>query len=240
MRILALETSAKAVSCALLEDGKRLAFSFQNSGLTHSRTLMPMVDDMLRNCECDKHSIDVIACAVGPGSFTGLRIGIAAAKGLAWGLEKPCAGVSTLLAMAAQMEKTDDIVVAVMDARRNQFYNAVFDCSSGEPRRLCEDRAIDINELADELEKLGKSVLLVGDGAQLCCELLSKRGAAFPFRIAGEDHRWQSAWGVALCAYEMAKKGELVSAEALTPVYLRLSQAERERLERLEREGKTE
>ncbi len=240
MKILALETSAKAVSCALYEDGRRLAFSFQNSGLTHSRTLMPMVDDMLRNCECDKKSVDVIACSAGPGSFTGLRIGIAAAKGLAWGLEKPCAGVSTLFAMAAQTGRTEETVVAVMDARRNQFYNAVFDCSAGEPRRLCEDRAIDINELADELEKLGKSVLLVGDGAQLCCELLSKRGASFPYRIADEDHRWQSAWGVALAAAKMAEEGKLVSAEELTPVYLRLSQAERERLERLEREGKTE
>ena len=161
MKILALETSAKAVSCALYDNGKRLAFSFQNSGLTHSCTLMPMVDDMLRNCGCDKKSLDVIACAAGPGSFTGLRIGIAAAKGLAWGLEKPCAGVSTLEAMAAQLSRTDETVVAVMDARRNQFYNAVFDCSTDEPRRLCEDRAIDINELADELEAQGKSVCLL-------------------------------------------------------------------------------
>ena len=240
MKILALETSAKAVSCALYDNGKRLAFSFQNSGLTHSCTLMPMVDDMLRNCGCDKKSLDVIACAAGPGSFTGLRIGIAAAKGLAWGLEKPCAGVSTLEAMAAQLSRTDETVVAVMDARRNQFYNAVFDCSTDEPRRICEDRAIDINELADELEAQGKSVCLVGDGAELCYELLTKKGASFPFRIAAEDHRWQSAWGVALCAAKMAEEGKLVSAEELTPVYLRLSQAERERMERLEREGKTE
>ena len=230
MKILALETSAKAVSCALYEDGKRLAFSFQNSGLTHSCTLMPMVDDMLRNCECDKHSIDVIACAAGPGSFTGLRIGIAATKGLAWGLEKPCAGVSTLEAMAAQMGGTMDTVVAVMDARRNQVYNALFRAEGGALTRLTEDRAIALEELGKDLENEKNPVFLVGDGSNLCYNTLKE---ALPNLVLPPEHRMhQRAAGVGLVAAEMIARGEPGDAATLEPNYLRLSQAERERLAR--------
>ncbi len=230
MKILALESSAKAVSCALWSDGLQMAFAYQNSGLTHSRTLMPMVSDMLKNADATPDSVDVIACARGPGSFTGLRIGVAAAKGLAWAGELPCAGVSTLEAMAAQSSDMPGIVVAVMDARRGQFYNAIFDCSGGKPVRLCEDRAIDSGELAQELLGYKKTIFLVGDGAELCYTISKNVGVCV--NIAPQGRRWQSAWGVALCAADMVERDELCSAAALTPIYLRLSQAERERLEK--------
>ena len=231
MKILALETSSKAVSCALWADGVCAAFSYQNSGLTHSRTLMPMISNMLGSAETPLDRVDVIACSRGPGSFTGLRIGVAAAKGMAWARDLPCAGVSTLEAMAAQSAAVPGIVAAVMDARRNQFYNALFDCSGTVHVRLCEDRAVGIDDLKKELIRMGKPVFLVGDGAELCYTMM--KDVEISVTLAAEGHRWQTAWGVALCAAAMAQRGELTTAAALTPVYLRLPQAERERLEKL-------
>ena len=234
MKILALESSAKAVSCALWSDGARVALAYQNSGLTHSRTLMPMVSDMLKNADVSLGSVDVVACAKGPGSFTGLRIGVAAAKGIAWASDLPVAGVSTLEAMAAQSSDMPGIVVCVMDARRGQFYNAIFDCSGGKPVRLCEDRAIGSDALAQELSSYKKAIFLVGDGAELCYTISKNVGVCV--NLAPEGRRWQTAWGVALCAAEMVQRDELCSAAALTPVYLRMSQAERERSDRTAQE----
>lgn len=231
MKILAFETSAKAVSCALAEDGAIIASAYQNSGLTHSRTLMPMVSDMLKNAELTLDCVDVMACAVGPGSFTGLRIGVAAAKGIAWARELPCAAVSTLEAMAMGAACFEGIVAPVMDARRNQFYNALFEVHEGGITRLTPDKAIDVNELAKELEKTEKTVFLVGDGASLCYNMVKE--SCKNVRLAPEINRWQRAEGVALCAFKMAERGELTAAGQMNPVYLRLSQAERERLERL-------
>ena len=131
MRILALETSAGSVSAAVTEDGAVLAYSYQHTGLTHSRTLLPMVDAMLQNAELSLHSVDLFAAAAGPGSFTGLRIGVSALKGLAWAEDKPCVGVSTLLAMARNLAHTDALLVCAMDARRNQIYNALFEARRG-------------------------------------------------------------------------------------------------------------
>ena len=131
-----------------------MAQSFQNNGLTHSRTLMPMVRDMLENCGAALEEVDVIAVAAGPGSFTGLRIGVATAKGLAWPGDKPCAGVSTLEAMAWTVAHMGGDLCPVMDARRHQVYNARFRCEEGRPVRLTGDRAISLEELGAELEKL--------------------------------------------------------------------------------------
>lgn len=234
MKILALETSAVAVSAAVCEDGKLLAQSFQDSGLTHSRTLMPMVRDMLKNSDLTLADMDVIAAAVGPGSFTGLRIGIAAAKGLAWAAEKPCAAVSTLKAMAWQVAHMDGIIVPVMDARRHQYYNALFEGGSGEPVRRTEDRAIGTEELLEELRREKKRKILVGDGAHLCytdCERAGIDAVMAPPQLL-----FQSAWGVAREALELAERGELVTGAELEPRYHRLSQAERERMEK-ERAG---
>jgi len=228
VKILALETSAKSVSAAVTEDGALLAYTYQNTGLTHSRTLMPLVDGMLKNSGLTVEQMDLIAVAAGPGSFTGLRIGVSAAKGLAWTLEKPCCGVSTLEAMAQNLRHMDATVICAMDARRSQVYNALFTARDGQLIRRTPDRAIGLEQLADELKNDEKKKIVVGDGAKLCYTYLAEHG--IPCSLAPEALRMQSAVGVAQAAAEMAARGETVSARDLTPNYLRLSQAERERL----------
>lgn len=228
MKILALETSAVAASAAVCEDEELIAQSFQRTGLTHSATLMPMVETMLKNAGISLDDIDLIAVAAGPGSFTGLRIGVSAAKGLAWPTNKPCAGVSTLEAMAWQLCGMDGIVCAAMDARRQQVYNALFDLSGGKPVRISPDRAISLDELQAELADTEKTQIMVGDGAHLCYNAFQKCG--YPVRMAPPHLRYQTAWGVARCALEQAHEGKLTDAAGLIPNYHRLSQAERERL----------
>lgn len=230
MKILAFESTAKAASVALCEDDRLIAQSFQNSGLTHSATLMPMADAMLEHCGVPLREVDCFAVADGPGSFTGLRIGISAVKGLAWGTEKPCAGVSTLEAMAWNLAHMDAILVCCMDARRKQVYNALFRAHHGSLERLTEDRAISLEELCEELSRMEGPKITVGDGAHLCTAECEIRG--IPVMQAPPHLLHQSAWGVARGAVERIRAGALVSGEALTANYLRLSQAERERLER--------
>ena len=226
MKILALESSAKAASCAVLSDGELLASAWQATGLTHSRTLLPMVEDMLNNSELSVQEIDAVAVAAGPGSFTGLRIGIAAVKGLAWAAEKPCIPVSTLEAMAWPLAHLEGNIICAMDARRQQIYNAVFLAEVGELTRLREDRAVSLEEAAADVGEMDGPMTIVGDGAGLCFDFLTARGVEC--RLAPVHLRQQSAVGVARAAWR--RRGENLSAQELTPVYLRLSQAERERL----------
>ena len=228
MKILALESSAKAASCAVLADGELLASAWQAAGLTHSRTLLPMVEGMLKNSELTMEAMDAVAVAAGPGSFTGLRIGIAAVKGLAWAAEKPCIPVSTLEAMAWPLAHLEGSIVCAMDARRQQIYNAVFLADSGALERLREDRALSLEEAAAGLAGLDGPMTIVGDGAQMCFDFFTARG--IDCRLAPVHLRLQSAAGVALAAWR--RRTETVSAQELMPVYLRLSQAERERLAR--------
>ena len=228
MKILALETSAKAVSAAVSENGRILASGYQDTGLTHSRTLMPIVEHILKNTDLKLSDMDAIAVAVGPGSFTGIRIGVSAAKGLAFSVDKPAVGVSTLAAMARNAAFFDGLIVCAMDARRSQVYNAVFAAEGGQLTRLTPDRAIALSQLAEELQGDPRPKLVVGDGAALCSGFLSEAG--IPCRMAPAQLVMQNAVGVALAAEEMAARGETVSARDLVPVYLRLSQAERERL----------
>ncbi|MCI8869323.1 MAG: tRNA (adenosine(37)-N6)-threonylcarbamoyltransferase complex dimerization subunit type 1 TsaB [Lawsonibacter sp.] len=231
MKILALESSAAACSAALCEDGTLIAQSWQCSGLTHSRTLLPMVTDMLKNCGVPLSQAEVIAVAAGPGSFTGVRIGVSAAKGLAWAGDRPCAPCSTLESMAWPLAHLEDrVIVCAMDARRSQVYNALFLARGGALERLCPDRAVSLEELGEELKKIEKAKIVVGDGANLCYNTLQQQGVSLT--LAPEHLRMQSAWGVARAAAELVRRGGLVPAQELTPVYLRLSQAERERLER--------
>lgn len=230
MKILALETSAKSVSAAVVENGAVLASAYQNTGLTHSRTLMPLVDGMLKAAELPLENVDLIAVAQGPGSFTGLRIGVAAAKGLAWAKDLPCCGVSTLVAMAQNLRHLDGEIICAMDARRNQVYNAVFEAKDGRLTRLSEDRAIGLAQLAEEVKNRSSTKIIVGDGAHLCYNYFLEAG--IPCRMAPVQLRMQNAVGVALAAEELAAEGKTVSAHQLVPVYLRLSQAERERLAR--------
>jgi len=231
MMILALESSATACSVALTRDGELIAQAYQHSGLTHSRTLLPMVDSVLNSCGESMDHVDVVAVAAGPGSFTGLRIGVATAKGLAWPDDKDCAPCSTLESMAwplAHME--GKVIVCAMDARRSQVYNAIFLAEGGKLRRLSPDRAISLSELAQELKNIENEKIVVGDGARLCYNVMTELGIGLT--LAPEHLRMQSGWGVVRAAMELAGQGKLVKSAQLNAVYHRLSQAERERLEK--------
>ena len=233
MLMLAFESSAKPASVALFRDGELIAQYSQYTSLTHSRTLLPMAEALLKNCEVAPGDVDLYGVAHGPGSFTGIRIGVSTVKGLAWASGKPCIGVSTLEAMAWNGVSRGGIICPVMDARRSQVYNALFEIKAGKPERLCEDRPISLEELSSELKTYSSPVFLTGDGASLTAEYLSNVG--IPFALAPDNLIWQSAWGVGMTA--LGK--EPGDADSLKPVYLRLSQAERERLERLGQSGKT-
>jgi len=228
--ILAFESSAKAASVALLEGGTLLGESYQNTGLTHSQTLLPMADSLLTACGKTKDDITDVAVAAGPGSFTGVRIGVAAAKGFAWGRRLPCYGVSTLEAMARSSGITEGTVVCAMDARRSQVYTATFEASGGNLRRITDDRAISVEDLGKDLENSTNFIFLVGDGANLCYNIL--KGKLPLLRLLPEHRVHQRASGVALAAAAAIERGEAGDGAALVPNYIRLSQAERERLAR--------
>ena len=222
MLILAFESSAKAAGVALLKDGDLLAQSMQISGLTHSQTLLPMAEDLLKNTGIAFEDIDRFAVAHGPGSFTGIRIGIATVKGMAWASDKDCVGVSTLEAMAYNGISAGGIICCCMDARRSQIYNAKFRFEDGKLIRLCEDRAIALSELEPD-----EDMFLVGDGASITADYLREQNISF--RLAPPYLLHQTAYGVG----KAAEGKTAVKSGDILPVYLRLSQAERERQERL-------
>lgn len=229
MRILALETSAKACSAAVTEDGEVIGSSFLCTGLTHSRVLMPMVQSMLETAGLKVDDCDAVAVAVGPGSFTGIRIGIAAAKGLAFAANKPAVGISTLEAMATGVSCMDGLIVCAMDARRAQVYNAVFSARDGVLTRLTPDRPIALDDLREELKKDEKRKIIVGDGAHLCYTNFLKN--QIPCVMAPSHLRMQSAVSVALAAEAAMREGHSVSAQDLAPVYLRPVQIGRKKSE---------
>ena len=234
MKILAFETSAKAASVALLDNGKLLGENYQNTGLTHSQTLMVMAEDLLKTAGLTAQNVDAVAVAAGPGSFTGVRIGVAAAKGFAWGRGIPCYGVSTLEAMARNMGIWQGYVVPAMDARRSQVYTAIFHAEQGVLTRMEEDMAISLAELGEKIKNFSEPVFLVGDGALLCYNTLLEEVNGL---ILPPEHRMhQRAAGVALAAQALADAGDPGNGAELTPNYLRLSQAERERAARENRE----
>lgn len=225
MRILALETSAKACSAAVTEDGRVVASAFQCTGLTHSRTLMPMVEAMLHNAELRAADCDAVAVAHGPGSFTGIRIGVAAAKGLAFSIEKPVVGVSTLEAMAVGCAGMEGLILCAMDARRQQVYNAVFTSDGRDLVRQSPDRPIALADLAEEVKNCGKQKIIVGDGALLCYNFLLEH--EIPCVLAPPHLLQQSAVFVALAAERSVRAGQTQTPQELMPVYLRAAQADR-------------
>ncbi len=230
MKILALETAAKAVSAAITEDGKVLAAGYQDTGLTHSATLMPIVEGLFRNTGLAPVDVDVVAVSAGPGSFTGVRIGVSAAKGIAFAVEKPAAAVSTLAALARNVAFADGLIICAMDARRQQVYNALFEAKNGILTRLTPDRAISLEDLAAELRNDPRPRRIVGDGARLCMDFMTEAGILC--RLAPPHLVMQNAVSVALEAEVLAAEGKLVTAQELAPVYLRPPQAERLRMER--------
>lgn len=224
MLILALDSSAAPASVALLEDGKILSEFYINTKQTHSQTLMPMVESVLKLTNKTLDDVTCMAVSAGPGSFTGVRIGVSCVKGLSMTRNIPCAGVSTLRAMAENARQLTGIVCAVMDARCGQVYNALFRAESGKLTRLCDDRALPIAELLEECKTFTEKVYLVGDGAELCY----KTFAAICAELLQPQLRFQRASGVAMAAQEMIENGQTVTPDALMPIYLRLPQAERE------------
>lgn len=228
MRILAVDTSAKSASAAVTENGEIKGEFFINTMLTHSETLMPMINAVLSCARVELCDIDGLAVNTGPGSFTGLRIGIAAIKGMAYAKNLPCAAVSTLESMAYNFGGGDFIACAVMDARCAQVYNALFDLSSGKPVRICDDRALSIDELAEELRTIDKTIVLVGDGAKLCYGKFSQSDIADKIVLANENIRYQRASSTAFVAQNIFDNNGAVTPDELMPQYLRMPQAQRE------------
>ena len=224
MKILAIESSAKSASVAVTEEGHLICECFVNASLTHSKTLMPMTDYALKQADIEIEQIDAFCVNTGPGSFTGIRIGVAAVKGLALCGNKPCAGISTLESIAYNFVDSDCIVCAAMDARCNQVYTALFECIDGKVRRTCEDKAVLIDELASEIAAINSTVYLAGDGAELCFN--SFKDKLPNVRLSSENRRFQRAYGVALAAVN--NKELFNDSSVLAPVYLRPPQAERE------------
>lgn len=221
--ILGIDSSAITAGCALYDGGKIVAEQFLNTRHTHSETLLPMVKSMLDGAKITLSEVDGIAVTTGPGSFTGLRIGISCVKGMCFGMDLPCVPVSTLEVVAYNFVQIDGIICACMDARCKQVYNALFRSENGVITRLCEDRAVTLAELSEELSALGGRVILAGDGAELTHEFTEKKYELAPIAL-----RFQRGSGVCLAAEGKPE----IAAAVLMPTYLRLPQAERERLAR--------
>ncbi len=223
MKTLSLDSTSVTASVAVTENGKTLAENFINNGLTHSQTLMPLVEKTIAESGASIKDIDLFAVTNGPGSFTGVRIGIASVKGMADALAKPCLAVSTLEAIAEPLKNEDCVACAVMDARCNQVYTAIFENGN----RLCEDKAVLIDELGEELKQYNKKVVFIGDGAKICYDKLC--GVLYNAEIADENIRYIHASSIGRLAEEKLKNGENTTKSAnLVPFYLRLPQAERE------------
>lgn len=226
MKILAIDTSATAASVAVMQEDKIIGEFFINTSLTHSQTLIPMAEQLLKNISLTVKDLDAVAVNAGPGSFTGVRIGVAAAKGIAFADDLPCISVSTLHSMAYNMLENDCIVCAVMDARCQQVYNALFRVNGKAVERLTDDRALSLDDLKRELERIDEKIVLVGDGTAITEKYIG--GLLSNVISAPLNKRIQTASSTAMVASEMFKDGRTMSSEELMPVYLRLPQAQRE------------
>ena len=227
MVILGVDTSAVAAGAAVLQDGKIVSDCYLNAGLTHSQTLMELIDTSLSLAGIRVADVDAFAVAHGPGSFTGIRIGVSAVKGLSFPQNTPCCGVSTLEALANCADAEDCVICPVMDARCQQVYTALFQKEDGALVRLTEDEPLMLEALAERLSAYSCKIMLIGDGTALAWDYLSQRMDHI-VRFS-EIFRFQHASGVAIAAWKKYNKQEpFCSGAELQPVYLRLSQAERE------------
>ncbi len=234
MRVLAIDSSGLVAGAAIVEDDKVLAEYTLNDKKTHSQTLLPLVDSMCRMLELDLHTLDAVAVAKGPGSFTGLRIGVSTAKGLAMALGIPVIGVPTVDALAFQMGDTDALICPMMDARRNQVYTGLYHCKNGKLTTILPQTALSAEELIGRLNRQKERVLFTGDGVPVCQEQL-KAGLTIDYTFAQPFAARQRAAALGTLSIALAKEGQAVAAEAFRPEYLRPSQAERERAEFLRR-----
>lgn len=228
MKILGLDSTGNVCTAAISEDDKLISEMTVNIGNTHSETLLPLIEQILKLSDTDIDEIELFATSIGPGSFTGVRIGAATVKGLAFGKDLPLCEVSTLEALAENLSAFDGIICPVINARRMQVYNALFSCKNGVLERLTPDRAISVEELDAELGAYTEPIYLSGDGYDIC-----KANFKVKTMNTQPKARLASGYSVCLCAMKMANNGETVSDRELSPSYLRLSQAERERNEKL-------
>ncbi|WP_343210411.1 tRNA (adenosine(37)-N6)-threonylcarbamoyltransferase complex dimerization subunit type 1 TsaB [Anaerolentibacter hominis] len=230
MKILALDSSGLVASVALTEEDNLIAEYTVNYKKTHSQTLLPMINEIVKMVEQPLEEIDAIAVACGPGSFTGLRIGSATAKGLGLALKKPLISIPTVDALAYNLFGVSDLICPLMDARRNQVYTGIYTFSGDQFQILEEERAVSLDEIAEDLNKLGRPVIFLGDGVPVYKEQLAEK-VQVPYRFAPAHQAKQRAGAVGMLAWEYYKAGRVESAAEHRPVYLRLSQAERERKE---------
>lgn len=231
MKILAIDSSGLVASVAVVTEEDVIAEYTFNYKKTHSLTLMPMIEELVERLELDLSEIDAIAAAAGPGSFTGLRIGASTAKGLAFALKKPIIGVSTVEALGYNLYHTDGLICPIMDARRDQVYTGVYEFAGEEYRTVIEEEAVELTTLAEQLNKLGKSVIFLGDGVAVYKEKLAEL-LEVPYSYAPIHLSKQRAGSVGALGMTYYKKGKYVDGKDFEPIYLRLSQAERERNER--------
>ena len=234
MKILGIDTTGQTASAALVEGDKLIAEFTMNYKLTHSQTILPMIADILERTETDKASIDCIACACGPGSFTGLRIGAATAKGFALALDKPIVAVPTLDALAYNVFETNKFICPIMDARRNQVYTGLYHCRRS-LEIVMEQCAMDMMDLIRKLNDMGERVIFLGDGVPVYREMAEKNLTVEYDFVPASNNR-QRAASVASLGMEYFRQGKTITAEEFEPDYLRKSQAEREREEREEKE----
>ena len=231
MKILAIDSSGLVASAAVVEDDKVLAEFNVNNKKNHSTTLLPMIDMLKNTLELELESLDAVAVSNGPGSFTGLRIGSATAKGIALALDKPIVEISSLEAMAFQLFGTEKLICPIMDARRNQVYAGAYKFDGCELKNIIPDCAEDIAELAKQLNDIGESVIFLGDGVPVFGDYLKEEiRSGCEFALGFQNRQRAAALGILAVKY--ANEGKVVSSKTHRPRYLRLSQAERERLER--------
>lgn len=231
MLIFSIDTCSMSSSASVLGDERMIAQFSVNHKKTHSERIMPQIGNMLEAADISIDDIDAFAAAVGPGSFTGVRIGVATAKALAQARNKPCIAVSALEALATGVVTFDGIISPILDARRNQVYNALFECDGKELKRLTSDRALPLEELIAELKSTDKNIIFTGDGVPVFKDLIKEALGDKAF-FAPLPLMFNQAANVALVAQEKLKKGETVTYEKLVPEYVRLSQAEQEKLRR--------
>lgn len=231
MKILAVDSSGLVASVAILEDDNLIAEYTVNYKKTHSQTLLPMLDEIVRMTDTDLESIDAIAVSKGPGSFTGLRIGSATVKGLGLALGKDIIGVPTVEGLAMNLYETDAVICPMMDARRNQVYTGIYKFQNGTLQVVKDQTPLGIEDIIEALNTIGQKVIFLGDGVPVYKEVIEKN-MAVPYSFAPAHMNKQRAGAIGARAFEYYKQGLFVSAEEFEPEYLRLSQAERERMEK--------
>ena len=233
MNIVAIDTSGPTASCAVMRDGEIIHSIFLNQGLTHSETIMPALDEAMTSAQIDCSQVDAFAAVAGPGSFTGVRIGVCAVKGLAHAHNTPCASVDALEALAMNVIGFDGIACPILDARRGQVYCAAFDVRGELPVRVLPDQAIELSAYLAQLPE-DRRLIFVGDGLRVHADAISN---ALGDRAVIAAANLRNLRADAACVLAMAHQDQWMEARRLVPIYLRAPQAERERDRRL-REGK--